>query len=66
MAMKEEHLKKVKTIAKEVIDLIDEMHNYEAIIRKTGDQAYKSGKHRAAVTRRSLDLSRALAEMRNR
>lgn len=64
--MKEEHLKKVRSISKELIELIDEMSKYEAIIRKTASPNYKSGKHRGAVTRRSLDLTRALADMRNR
>ena len=65
--MQSKNVKKVRKILVEVIELIDEMNNYEELIRKTSCyENFKSGKHRAAVKRRSLDLSRALADMRNR
>lgn len=62
-------LKKIKVaveIAKEFIALAAEMEEAEKEYGKSsqGEPVYPSPKHRGAVRRRSMDLTRALADMR--
>jgi hypothetical protein len=55
----------VKKLAKELIELINELTIAEKELNERWKgSCYSSPKHRAAVKRRSMDLTRALAEMR--
>lgn len=51
-------IREAKRLAKEFIKLIEEMEEAEK------DQSWGSPKHRGAVKRRSMDLTRALADLR--
>lgn len=63
--MKDCTIKEVKKLARELIELIDNMESAEKELKSPhGDYHYNSPKHRGAVRRKSMDLTRALAEMR--
>lgn len=63
--MSPETIKSAKKMAAEFIKAIDEMVAEEKTRKSThGDWTYASPKHRGAVRRKSMDLTRALAEMR--
>jgi hypothetical protein len=52
-------------LAKEFVALCLDLKAHEAHDNgKGGVYVYKSGKHRAAIRRKSMDLTRALADMR--
>ena len=63
--MRNEAIKKAKKMAKEFIECINDMEIEEKQrISQYGPYSYDSPKHRGAVRRKSMDLTRALAEMR--
>lgn len=64
--MKSEKINEVKRLMKELGKAISEMETEEKENRKSehGDYLYPSPKHRGAVRRKSMDLTRALADMR--
>lgn len=64
--MKTETIATVKRIMKDLQKAITEMENEESENRKSpnGNYSYPSPKHRGFVHRISMDLTRALSEMR--
>jgi hypothetical protein len=61
--MQYDKIKEAKRLASEFITLVREMEEAERAPRP-GDYHYDSPKHRGAVRRKSMDLTRALSEMR--
>lgn len=64
--MDDKKIKLAVKVAKEFIALADEMFKNENVPDNysTHGYCYPSPKHRGAVRRRSMDLTRALADMR--
>lgn len=64
--MQREKILEAKRLAKEFIRTVDQMEmvEEEKIERNGRKQRYNAPKFRGAVRRRSMDLTRALAEMR--
>lgn len=63
--MQKDRIAMAKKLAKEFIDAINDMETEEKQRTSSdGKYTYDSPKHRGAVRRKSMDLTRALAEMR--
>jgi len=60
--MKMDEIQKAKKAAVDFIESVDDVERAEAILNKYDT----SPKHRGAMRRRSMDLTRALSEMRRR
>jgi len=64
--MNDKKINEAKRLAVEFVASVEKMRAIETGYEKTdsGEVRYPSGKHRAEVRRRSMDLTRALADMR--
>lgn len=63
--MKYEAVLEAKKVAEEFIEKVNELIFAESLLQiPSRETHYTSPKHRGAVKRRSMDLTRALAEMR--
>lgn len=63
--MQDSKIKEAKKLASEFVVLVKELEDVEKELKSPhSDYHYNSPKHRGAVRRKSMDLTRALAEMR--
>ena len=65
MIMQKNRIIEAKKLAQEFINLVNELEAEEnRRVSTNGEYTYDSPKHRGAVRRKSMDLTRSLAEMR--
>jgi hypothetical protein len=63
--MQNSKIQEAKKLAKQFLQVVDVMEKEEERLNEPNENTfYQSPKHRGAVRRKSMDLTRALAEMR--